>query len=113
MAAQPRCTKEDVEAGSAGPACRLAGLSTPFLRIARVGEDKLSSACALRPPSSGGYEPENSVSVAFARSALGTEPIDHVRLKPDEALAALVGLSLVAHAAERELIAMRTCGAWS
>ena len=29
MAALPRCTKEDVEAGSAGPACRLAGLSTP------------------------------------------------------------------------------------
>src|SRR6516225_6350489 len=29
MAARPRCTKKDVEAGSAGPACRLAGLSTP------------------------------------------------------------------------------------
>jgi hypothetical protein len=29
MAALPRCTKEDVEAGSADPACRLASLSTP------------------------------------------------------------------------------------
>ena len=29
MAALPCCTEEDVEAGSAGPACRLAGLSTP------------------------------------------------------------------------------------
>jgi hypothetical protein len=29
MAAFPCCTKEDVEAGSAGPACRPAGLSTP------------------------------------------------------------------------------------
>ena len=29
MAALPCCTKKDVEAGSAGPACRPAGLSTP------------------------------------------------------------------------------------
>jgi hypothetical protein len=29
MAALPCCTKEDVEAGNAGPACRLASLSTP------------------------------------------------------------------------------------
>ena len=29
MAAHPGCTREDAEAGSAGPACRLAGLSTP------------------------------------------------------------------------------------
>jgi hypothetical protein len=29
MAALPCCTKEDVEAGNAGPACRPAGLSTP------------------------------------------------------------------------------------
>ena len=30
MAAHPCCTREGVEAGSAGPACRLAGLSTRF-----------------------------------------------------------------------------------
>ena len=32
MAALPCCTKEDVEAGNAGPACRLASLSTPCSR---------------------------------------------------------------------------------
>jgi hypothetical protein len=42
--------------------------------------------------------------------AHGPEPIDHVRLQPDQALAALVGLVLVADRAERERCGYRLEG---
>jgi hypothetical protein len=41
-----------------------------------------------------------------ARTAHGPETVDYVRLKPDHALAALVGRVLIADAAEREVTAM-------
>jgi len=55
-AALPCCTKEDVEAGSAGPACRPAGLSTPWLRLAqsRRGESVRPKSCEQSIPTGWG-----------------------------------------------------------
>ena len=47
-------------------------------------------------------QPQNDVAVALARPAHRAEPIHHRGLNPDQALTPLVGLALVAHAAERE-----------
>ena len=55
-------------------------------------------------------QPDEHVAVALPRPARSPETFEDSGVKPDEAFAALVDLVLVADAAERELIAMRTCG---
>jgi hypothetical protein len=47
-------------------------------------------------------DPQDDVAAAFARASHRAEPIRHRVLNPDGALAALVGLVLVAHRAKRE-----------
>ena len=49
-----------------------------------------------------GRQPQNHVAVALSRSAHSPETVDHVGRQPDESLAALVDVILVAHAAERK-----------
>ena len=47
-------------------------------------------------------QPQNNLAVALAATAQGPQPVDHVRLKPDQALALLVGLVLEANTTERQ-----------
>src|SRR5271166_158768 len=63
----------------------------------RGGPAKLWFARALHPG-----QPENDVAIGLARSAHRAEPVHPDLLQPDVAFAPLVGLGLVAHAAERE-----------
>ena len=61
------------------------------------GPAELWGARALHPD-----EPQNDVAVALAGAAQRAQPVDNRPVQPDELFAALVGLVLVSHAAERE-----------
>jgi hypothetical protein len=66
-------------------------------RLVRGVRRRAASAFVLPAP-----RPAGSHAVALPRTAHGPESIDHCRLKPDVALARVVGFVLIAHAAERE-----------
>jgi lipoprotein-anchoring transpeptidase ErfK/SrfK len=68
MAAHPCCTGEDVEAGSAGPACRLAGLSTPD-RVCRRRARGPRSDRPQRVDQQGGAEEANDRDPALVAKA--------------------------------------------
>jgi hypothetical protein len=51
--------------------------------------------------------PHNHVAVALPRTAKRTQPVDHVRLEPDQALDLLVERVLVAHGPERQRFGYR------
>ena len=73
---------------------------------------KLSGARALHALTSGN-QPEDHVAVALARTAHGPETVDHLRLKPDVALAILIDRVLLAYAAQRQGRSDGLEGGWS
>jgi uncharacterized protein YjbI with pentapeptide repeats len=88
-----------------------------YLRL--VGDAWVLFRAVLPDPAlvpSGSYDAQDGVAVVLARSAHRAEPIRHRVLKPDVALAALVGFALVDYAAggagaAKWLVAAKICSA--